>query len=274
MFQKLTLTHHAPPLFSFLFVKIFLIALPFICNFYPVVHAQNKNYNLHYELIKMDTTFDKNADLTLETYINHLKQEKDKKMGQIIGTSKEILTSFAPSSPLSNLFVDMLFDWGKNYLSQKKMPNVDLALLNFGGIRATLPQGDITIGDIYQIAPFDNTVAFVFAKGSELKKMFDAFTEKRNAPMANVQTKYQNGRLLSFTIGDTHLEDDKIYTIVTINFLALGGDHLLSQVAYESVLYLEISLRDIFIAEIRKRAMQGIEIESRMDSRVIIEPTP
>jgi len=245
----------------------------FACFLCISIHAQN-NYNYHYEVVKMDSTFDNGADLTMETYLYYLKQEKDKIMDRAIGNSKEVLTSFSPMSPLSNLLVDMLFEWGNNYLSSKKMNKADLALLNFGGIRAALPQGRITIGDIYQIAPFDNTVTFVFIKGGELKKMFGEFTEKRNAPMANVQTIYSTGRLNSYTIGGFPLENDKVYTIVTINFLALGGDNFLSNVTFESVIYLDTPVRDIFIEEILKKTAQGTEIESKRDDRVIIRPTP
>ena len=253
--------------------KIVFLAL-FSCIFCTFVNAQNENYNYQYEIIKMDSTFDSNADLTMETYMHYLKQEKDKKMDQIIGTSKEVLASFSPMSPLSNLLVDMLFEWGNNYLLQKKSAKADLALLNFGGIRAALPQGNITVGDIFQISPFDNTVAFVFVKGSELRKMFDGFSERRNAPLANVQTIYQNGRLLSYTIGGVPLENDRIYTIVTINFLALGGDDFLRQVTPESVLYLDMPVRDVFIEGIRNKTGQGVTIEGVTDNRVIIRPTP
>jgi len=243
----------------------------FLCSFCIFLHAQN-NYNYQYEVIKMDSTFDKRADLTVETYINQLKQEKDKKMDQFIGISKEVLTSFAPQSPLSNLLVDMLFEWGNNYLLSKKMQPADLALLNFGGIRAALPQGKITVGDIYQIAPFDNTVTFVFVRGSELKKVFDGFTEKRNVPLANVQTTYETGRLISYSIANAPLEEDKIYTVVTINFLAVGGDEFLSQINFESTLYIDTPVRDVFMDEIKKKTAQGIEIEGKIDDRVKILP--
>jgi 2',3'-cyclic-nucleotide 2'-phosphodiesterase (5'-nucleotidase family) len=254
-------------------IKKMIFLMVFVCIFCTSISAQN-NYNYHYEVIKMDSTFDADANLTIETYVSLLKQEKDKKMNQFIGTSKEVLTSFSPASPLSNLLVDMLFEWGNNYLIQKKLGKANLALLNFGGIRAALPKGNITVGDLYRISPFDNTIAFVFVKGSELKKMFDAFTERRNAPMANVQTIYQNGRLISYTIGGVPLENDKIYTIVTINFLAMGGDQILSPVTQESAIYLDTQVRDVFIEEIRKKTVQGIEVEGRMDNRVIIRPTP
>jgi 2',3'-cyclic-nucleotide 2'-phosphodiesterase (5'-nucleotidase family) len=150
------------------------------CIICTSICAQN-NYKYHYEVIKIDSTYDAGANLTIETYVDFLKHQKDKKMNQIIGVSKETLSSFSPSSPLSNLLVDMLFTWSNNYLSQKKLPKADLALLNFGGIRATLHRGNITVGDLFKISPFDNTLAFVYVKGSELEKMFAAFTEKRNA---------------------------------------------------------------------------------------------
>ena len=255
-------------------VKKIVFCVLFSCVLCTFIFAQNPNYNYQYELIKMDTTLDKDADLTIETYMNYLKQEKDKIMDKPIGISKDLLTSFSPASPLSNLLVDMLFEWGNEYLLSKKMGNADLALLNFGGIRASLPQGKITIGDIYQIAPFDNTVAIIAVKGSELKKMFDGFTEKRNAPMANVQTIYSTNKLSSYTIGGNILDHEKIYTIITINFLALGGDDFLSSVNFESVTYLDKMLRDLFIDEIRKKYAQGLEIESVRDNRVIIRPSP
>ena len=110
----------------------------------------------------------------------------------------------------------------------------------------------------------------MFAKGSELKKMFDSFTEKRNAPLANVQATYRNGKLLSYTISGAPLVEDKLYTIITINFLAVGGDEFLSQVNFESTLYLDMPVRDVFINEIKKRTAQEIEIESKIDNRVKI----
>jgi len=251
----------------------FYYSLLLVFCFHIHVGAQSHSSNYKYELIKMDSTYEGGADLTIETYLLHLKQEKDKKMGTIIGVSREALSSFSPQSPLSNLLVDMLFDWGNDYLSKKKIGHADFALLNFGGIRASLPQGNITVGDIYQISPFENTVSFVFAKGSELQKMFDSFSEKRNAVMANVKTVYMNGKLHSLTVGGMPLESDKIYIFVTINFLAFGGDDFLRGVDFESVLYLDAPVRDIFIDEIAKRTAQGIEIESNIDDRVKILPS-
>ena len=254
--------------------KTFLAALLLIFGFWICLNAQNNRFNYEYESVKIDSTFDKDADLTIETYISHLKKDKDKVMERPVGVSAALLRSFSPASPLSNLLVDILFEWGNEYMLSKKMPKPDLALLNFGGIRATLPQGKITVGDIYEILPYDNTVAFVSLKGSELAKMFAGFSEKSNAPLANVQTIYQNGRLLSFTVGGASLDENKTYVIVTVNFLAQGGDGFLNEVKIESVVDINMQVRDVVLEEIRKKTAQGIEIKELTDDRVIIKSTP
>jgi 2',3'-cyclic-nucleotide 2'-phosphodiesterase (5'-nucleotidase family) len=259
---------------SFLFQLVIKIVFSAFFSFIFCIYVQAQKYNYHYEVVKMDSTFDKNADLTIETYMDYLQQEKEKIMNKSIGYSKEPLKSFSPMSPLSNLLVDMLLEWGNDYLLSLKMPQADMGLLNFGGIRAVLPQGRITIGDIYQIAPFDNTVAFVFIKGNELKKMFDGFTEKKNAPMANVQTVYSTSRLNSYTIGGAPVDSDKVYVIVTINFLALGGDALLSNLNFESTIFIHTPVRDVFIEKIQKKTALGYDIEATRDNRVIISPSP
>ena len=246
------------------FITFLAIFMFFTCSF-SASNAQN-NYKYQYEVVKMDSTHDKDVDLTMETYLYHLKQEKDKVMNIHIGNNKEVLSSYPPKSPLSNLLVDMLFEWGNEYLQSQKLAPADLALLNFGGIRAALPQGRITIGDIYEILPFDNTITFVFVKGNELQKMFERLTRKK-APLANVQTIYNTDTLESFTIGGAPLEFEKTYTLVTINFLATGGDGFLRNIKFESTIYLTTLLRDIFIDEIRKKTAQGIEIEGVVDDR-------
>ena len=247
------------------FLTFSAIALFFMCSFSVSVNAQN-NYKYQYEIVKIDSLYDKDADLTMETYLSYLKKEKDKVMSQFMGISKEVLVSNSPASPLSNLLVDMLFDWGNEYLLSKKMAKADLALLNFGGIRAALPQGKITVGDIYEILPFDNTVAFVSLKGAELQKMFDRFSGKK-APLANVKTIYNANELSSVIIGGAPLELNKIYTMVTINFLATGGDGFLSGLHFESENYLPNLLRDVFMEYIREKTAQGIEIEGSIDDR-------
>lgn len=67
-----------------------------------------------------------------------------------------------PESPLGNMFADALREEG----------NADIALNNnsLGGLRADLPNGPITFGQLYDTFPFDNRLVRVNLSGSVLEQ--------------------------------------------------------------------------------------------------------
>jgi len=104
--------------------------------------------------------------------------------------------------------------------------------------------------------------------------MFKKFTEKDQAALANAQTVYQNGRILSYTVNGESIKDEKIYKMVTIDFLQHGGDGYLENVTFENVIYTGVAIRDVYIQQIEMLTKQGKKIEDQIDNRVIIKPTP
>ena len=50
---------------------------------------------------------------------------------------------------------------------------IDFAIINTGGIRNPLMQGDITLGEIYSIFPFDNTLCLIKLKGSDVRELLN-----------------------------------------------------------------------------------------------------
>ncbi len=48
--------------------------------------------------------------------------------------------------------------------------NSDIAITNGGGLRRTLEKGPITMGDMYEIMPFDNYLVTFDLKGEDVKK--------------------------------------------------------------------------------------------------------
>jgi 5'-nucleotidase len=115
----------------------------------------------------------------------------------------------------------------------REMESADLALLNPGGIRADLPSGDLTYGDVYDVLPFDNTVADVTLTGEELKRLLNAAYGGRKgvfqiSGMA-VQLARCAGpaRLKNATFADGKpIASEKKYKLAVPDFLARGGDGL------------------------------------------------
>lgn len=146
-----------------------------------------------------------------------------------------------------NLLTDAYF----SYYADKPSSSPDLwsdvngAVLNGGTIRAPIQQGNITLGDIMQTAPFGQTVVIVTLFGYELKEMFEhsvanySYTNRKGAflQVSGIRVEYNlssipNKRVMSVQILCTNctvpvykpLEDCDIYKVVTTDFVARGGD--------------------------------------------------
>ena len=234
-----------------------------------------KKFSYQYELVKMDSTYAEPVDLTMSTYIENLRSQMGEKLNVIIGHASMDMPRYKPQSPLSNFLVDQLFIFGNQYFKQNNIQDsIDLSLINFGGIRASLNAGKITIENMYQIAPFDNYAVILYVKGSELRKMYKKFSEKENGALSHSQTIFQNGRIVSYTINELPIDDQKTYRLITLDFLQHGGDGFLDGVVYEKVIYTGVLIRDVYTERITQLTGEGKKIEAKQDQRVIIKPTP
>ncbi len=108
----------------------------------------------------------------------------------------------------------------------------DFVLLNGGGIRASIPAGAVTKGDILTVLPFNNYLYVITLKGSDVLDVFDFIaTVPQGAgafPSVSKQVRYtvnyKTGKTENLTVNGRPVDPDAEYTIGTINYLAEGGD--------------------------------------------------
>ncbi len=238
-----------------------------------VLSAQHPAFRYEYEVISLDSTFNTMKKSELSLYLDDLRQKLSKKMDVVIGVSSEELTSFSPASPLSNFLTDKLYEYGDEYLVKKKGVHADLSLLNMGGIRTDMPQGKITVGDIFNIIPFDNSVVIIALKGKELRKIFLKFQHRNGEPYSQLSIIYKQDRPFTILVKGEPIDDERIYYIVTADFLATHGDNIIpKEIVYEDIIYTKKLLRDVIIDKIKELTKAEKQIEGVMDERVIIEP--
>lgn len=114
--------------------------------------------------------------------------------------------------------------------AMKEIGQTDVAIVNGGGIRAPLTAGEITVGDMYTILPFDNQLVTLKVKGSELKKLIEHGINPKDfgwGQFAGLKVWYDNttNTITSMRLEDgTLVEDDQEYTVTTLDFLITGGD--------------------------------------------------
>ena len=158
---------------------------------------------------------------------------------------------------LGNLITDGMRAKAQKFTDKK----VVMAIQNGGGIRAAIPAGNVTVGQVITVLPFGNTLALMDATGAELKEAFEASV--KNAPQENGGFLHVSGarvvfdsskpsgeRVVSIELLNedgtyTAIEDSKTYTVATNAFTAKGGDGFdMFAKAYEEGRVTDLGLSD------------------------------
>lgn len=115
-----------------------------------------------------------------------------------------------------------------------KISKTDIALVNGGGLRAPLAKGDLTVGKLYEVMPFDNTLVTMKLKGSDLKRVIENGIMNKEVGWIQFyglkvyydKDKAQGSRITSMRLlNGTPIEMDKYYTVSTIDFMYAKGDN-------------------------------------------------
>lgn len=178
------------------------------------------NGQLTSKMIPVDARLDSHLDSVVVKELDLYSAKVDSLKGLKIG--------FTPigyekgSDELLNLLSDFIAMEGRELSGEK----VDLAILNKGGIRNSLPQGDITQGEIIDILPFDNKVVVMDILGEDLLKTFYIMASQGGNGISREAKAEMNDGALSVTISGQPLEMGKRYRLATIDYLAQGNDYM------------------------------------------------
>jgi len=154
-----------------------------------------------------------------------VNEKRAEKIG--IYLSSAITRVGRPESALGNLMTDALL----------QSNSADISIHNVvGGIRADLPQGELTYGSVFEMFPFDNRVVVLQLSGAELRRVMahQVYNVGRRAGFSGMQvvvdcTDGAMNLTMRLANGEDIQDDDSIRVVVN-DFLILGGDRLLTPV--------------------------------------------
>ncbi|KAL7624794.1 hypothetical protein AAE478_004008 [Parahypoxylon ruwenzoriense] len=151
------------------------------------------------------------------------------------------------------------------------------ALVNAGGIRATIDAGPITRGQVLTSFPFGNAVVEVRYPGSDLWKIFEGLVSGVNQFNGRgvssffqishgIKIEYNPNnaigkRLVRLTIGDKPADMNSEYAVVTVDFLTGGGDNILEPV--QDIVVLD-TMEEVLTEYIRKTSPIDFGLEGRI----------
>lgn len=152
------------------------------------------------------------------------KKQIDTEMSVVICQSAVQMNKAQPESTMGNWACDAIAQKTAEYTGK----TVDFAILNYGGLRVlSLPQGNLTKGNIFEVMPFDNLMVAVEMKGATLQQLFDHLAAKDGWPVsAAVRMTITKGKkAANISINGKTIDPDKTYVVATIDYIANGGDN-------------------------------------------------
>lgn len=186
----------------------------------------------------------------------------------VIGYSTNAMDVSYPESALSDWFVDIIMAKTEKLAGKK----VDIGVVNFGGIRIDMPQGDIILDDMLSMFPFKNQLVYVEHTGKQIRTILEKMAADRFQVLGGVRVVAEEGKLLSAEIGGEPIDDDKVYGLATITFLLEGGDGLtLAENALSVTAFEDEDIIDAVLEFVYAETAAGRPIEYKTDGRVVIK---
>jgi 2',3'-cyclic-nucleotide 2'-phosphodiesterase (5'-nucleotidase family) len=230
--------------------KLVLCALiaagTFGCSFKAHLVSTSKN-------IGVDSSI--NATGHIEQFIVPYRDSLTLQMGEVIGMADTSFEVVPPSSNLMNWATDALF---LQETQTVRLAEPVICILNAGGLRASLNKGPITVGDLFKLMPFDNSVAWVRLPVSRIEAI-ETFmkNQPKGVPLANA--RFEKGKLTIQGLIETHTH----FWVITSDYLAQGGDKMTFFLTPESFQLKAKNLRDVFIEEVKRQGTLVNNTEKR-----------
>jgi len=189
--------------------------------------------------ILLDNSFEKDPEVV--EALRPGKEELDKERLEIIGQSKvKLFTTRQEESTLGNLITDAMV-WANREKRTENNERFMMAVHHSGGIRTNLTAGDITLGGLMTVLPFEHSFDRAEVKGKILREVFEHSAsqwEEANGQflqVSGIKVVYNveaavGSRVCSIkTVGEDEstwedLDDEKSYPMVVPMYISNRGD--------------------------------------------------
>ncbi|WP_245893663.1 5'-nucleotidase C-terminal domain-containing protein [Sphingobacterium gobiense] len=213
---------------------------------------------------QIDTTIV--ADSSILAYYAPYKEQLEIEMNRVIGfAAKELPRGGGAQSLLGNFFADALL-----WKGQQLDPEVQASFATKGGIRADLRAGDITVGNIFEIMPFENAVTILTLSGGDMLRWAEYMATTGGQPVSGIQLVIEDKKVKEFLIQGKPVDLAATYKLATYDYLANGGDYVS---CFDNPIARSDHpqrIRETLMEYVISRTTQGKNIQAQLDGRVQI----
>ncbi len=200
------------------------------------------------------------------------KQKLEQNISRIISITREEMVKNKPESNLTNFLADLLLEEGnKTQGVNGENIQADISYFNYGGIRTFLPKGEITVGKIFELMPFENEMVFLKLTGDQVQEFLNIIAAKGGDSVGGVRFTISGDEATGIEIGNQKLNSGDDYWLVTNDYVAAGGDGLEVLTQRKEFVTTGRKIRDAIISYMETKYEKNEEIYTELDGRIIYD---
>jgi len=243
-------------------LSIFAVLILFSCSRHLTV-SQVSTRNTLIEI--QNTRIDSLTESIVKPYRDSIEQD----MSKLVGVTATALIKGKPESKLTNLVSDIILKYAIGYCAEKQLNIIpDVAYVNYGGLRASLPKGEITVGHIFELMPFENEIVMVKVSGEAIRKMAERVAGRGGEGVAGIKLGIRNNTVGSLTIGGKSVDTVASYWVVTNDYIANGGDQMSMFSTPLDKVETKAKIRDVLIHALSELYKKDGIIDVKEDGRI------
>jgi len=208
--------------------------------------------------------------LTLEI-IKPYKAQIDSQMCQIVGYSEATMVKEQPEGLLNDFVADLCLAKGNEYLKKLNSLSAPICVLNYGGLRSSLPKGSINLRNVYELMPFENELVVLELSGANVLKLFDYIAKKGGIPISGFTMTIKDNTADTVSIQGIPFDVNKKYLIITSDYLSQGGDDMSFFLDHLAYYPLGLKVRDAIIDYLKEQTKLGNTVSVHLDKRIRYE---
>jgi 2',3'-cyclic-nucleotide 2'-phosphodiesterase (5'-nucleotidase family) len=216
------------------------------------------------------------SDTALERMIAPYRSQLSSTMSAVLCTSAAVLERGTPEGTLGDFVADVCLSEGNQRIRENTGSDsltADFVVLNNGGLRKPLPKGSIALGDVYELMPFENKLVLLELSGVEVDSLSQYIAGMNGTPVSGIHMiiDKNSGDCIECTVGGSPLDPDRIYRVMTADYLANGGDKfpfpVFSEIIYDTGLKIRDALIDYCTESGKKSSVLSVQLDGRIRYR-------
>lgn len=186
-------------------------------------------------------------DSFIQPFRNHVNKNLDSVISYAVDTYSK--SDGELNTAIGNLFADVIYEQTNPVFKMRTGKNIDMVLVNHGGIRAIISKGNITTRTAYEIMPFENSIVVVALKGSSVNELISYLLKARRAhPISKLKILVDdNFNLINASINGEPIDLNKTYYVATNDYLYNGGDRMTFFQPNDSLYVMDYKVRNALL---------------------------